>query len=334
MGMAKGNGGKNRTLVIVESPAKARTIGRYLGTNFDVAASVGHVRDLPPKDLGVDVENGFEPHYVTIRGKAKVLQELKRKARNAESVILATDPDREGEAIAFHVADHLGMEKEPGRFLRVEFREITKAAVARALESPGRLDMRKVEAQQARRILDRLVGYQVSPFLWKPIRPGLSAGRVQTVALRLICEREDEIQAFVAEEYWSITAHLLKDEQGFEAKLHQIGGPSHSSWGTKPRPMKCSGTSRGFPSWQRRSSEGNAGRIHPPLHHLHPATGGRQETPLLGPQDDGFGPATLRGGGDRRSRPGRTDHVHADRLHPRLGGRRTGGEDVGGGGVR
>ncbi|TVR65416.1 MAG: type I DNA topoisomerase [Gemmatimonadales bacterium] len=224
--MAKGNGSKGRQLVIVESPAKARTIGRYLGRRFDVAASVGHVRDLPKKDLGVDVEGDFEPKYVTIRGKGKVLKELKDKARKADSIILATDPDREGEAIAYHVAEQLGWEKEPERFRRVEFREITKRAVERALEDPGHLDLKKVEAQQARRILDRLVGYQVSPFLWKPIRPGLSAGRVQTVALRLICEREDEIRRFEAEEYWSITAHLQKDEDAFEAKLQKINGKS------------------------------------------------------------------------------------------------------------
>jgi DNA topoisomerase-1 len=226
--MAKGTGKSGRHLVIVESPAKARTIGRYLGRGFDVAASVGHVRDLPTKELGVDVEHGFEPQYVTIRGKAKVLQELKRKAKDVTSVILATDPDREGEAIAFHVADHLGFARDPDRFQRVEFHEITKSAVEKALRAPGKLDMKKVEAQQARRILDRLVGYEVSPFLWKPIRPGLSAGRVQTVALRLICEREDEIQAFVAQEYWSITAHLEKDDQPFEAKLHQIDGKAFS----------------------------------------------------------------------------------------------------------
>ena len=220
--MRKGNGNSGRHLVVVESPAKARTIGRYLGRGFEVAASVGHVRDLPRKELGVDVEKGFEPRYVTIRGKAKVLNDLKRKARNVDTVILATDPDREGEAIAFHVADYLGLEKHPDRFQRVEFREITKSAISRALEAPGSLDMRKVEAQQARRILDRLVGYQVSPFLWKPIRPGLSAGRVQTVALRLICEREDEIRRFQAKEYWSVTAHLQKDDQPFQAKLHAI----------------------------------------------------------------------------------------------------------------
>jgi len=221
-GMARAKNGKS--LVIVESPAKARTISRYLGKAYEVAASVGHVRDLPAKELGVDVEKGFEPKYVTIRGKGKILQQLKTKAKAADDVILATDPDREGEAIAFHVAEQLGYKKDPGRFHRVTFREITRDAVLRAMDQGGELDMEKVEAQQARRILDRLVGYQVSPFLWKPIRPGLSAGRVQTVALRLICEREDEISAFNAEEYWSIVALLEKDGQSFEAKLHQIDG--------------------------------------------------------------------------------------------------------------
>ena len=209
-------------LVIVESPAKARTISRYLGDDYHVAASIGHVRDLPKKELGVDVEGGFEPKYVTIRGKGKILNELKKRAKNAESIILATDPDREGEAIAYHVAHQLGFEDDRSRFERVTFREITRSAVARALEGPEPLDLRKVEAQQARRILDRLVGYQVSPFLWKPIRPGLSAGRVQTVALRLVCEREDDIQAFESVEYWSVTARLEKDEQPFEARLQKI----------------------------------------------------------------------------------------------------------------
>ena len=211
-------------LVIVESPAKAKTIGRYLGPEYDVAASVGHVRDLPKKELGVDVDNGFEPKYETIRGKGKILKEIKSKAKKAESVILATDPDREGEAIAYHVAHYLGFEDDRSRFERVTFREITKGAVEGALRSPEALDLNRVEAQQARRILDRLVGYQVSPFLWKPIRPGLSAGRVQTVALRMICEREDEIQAFDSVEYWSITARLEKGEHPFEARLHKIDG--------------------------------------------------------------------------------------------------------------
>ncbi|HEX7117689.1 MAG TPA: type I DNA topoisomerase [Longimicrobiales bacterium] len=222
-------------LVIVESPAKARTIGKYLGPGFRVKASVGHIRDLPERELGVDVDKGFTPKYVTIRGKGKIIQELRREAEKADEVILATDPDREGEAIAYHVAEQLGYTpaadgkaKRMGasRFRRVLFHEITADAVRRALDHTGVIDLRKVEAQQARRILDRLVGYQVSPLLWKPIRPGLSAGRVQTVALRLIAEREDEIRAFVAEEYWSITAQLEKDGQRFEAKLHHIDGKS------------------------------------------------------------------------------------------------------------
>ena len=221
---------KNR-LVIVESPAKARTIGKYLGPGYRVRASVGHIRDLPERELGVDVERGFEPRYVTIRGKGKVIQELKREAQNAEEIILATDPDREGEAIAYHVAEQLGYNSDgkrkrgtAPRFHRVLFHEITRDAVRRALENPGTIDMRKVEAQQARRILDRLVGYQVSPLLWKPIRPGLSAGRVQTVALRLIAEREAAIRAFKPEEYWSITALLEAAGERFEAQLHHIDG--------------------------------------------------------------------------------------------------------------
>lgn len=220
---------KDHRLIIVESPAKARTISKYLGPAYRVRASVGHVRDLPERELGVDVEHGFEPTYVTIRGKGKVLQELRREAEGADSVLLATDPDREGEAIAYHVAEQLGYSGSASgaanqRFGRVLFHEITSDAVRHALERPGVIDMRKVEAQQARRILDRLVGYQVSPLLWKPIRPGLSAGRVQTVALRLIAEREAEIRAFKAEEYWSITAQLEKAAKEFEAKLHQIDG--------------------------------------------------------------------------------------------------------------
>ena len=212
-------------LVIVESPAKARSISKYLGSEYMVKATIGHVIDLPPKKLGVDVvnlENPFEPTYVTIRGKGKVIAELKRAAKGKDSIILATDRDREGEMIAFHVAKELGYEKNPERFKRITFGEVTKGAVRQALERGGDLDHGQIDAQQTRRILDRLIGFKVSPFLWRPIRPGLSAGRVQTVALRIICDREDEIRAFVQDEYWSITANLLKDGQPFEARLHRI----------------------------------------------------------------------------------------------------------------
>jgi len=219
-------GGKNGSrLLIVESPAKARTIGRYLDDSYVVKASVGHVRDLPKKDLGVDIENGFEPHYVTIRGKGKVVKELKQAAKGADQILLATDPDREGEAIAFHVADQLGYKSKNGRrFKRVLFEEITPEGVRQGLENPGQIDLKKVDAQQARRILDRLVGYKASPFLWKPIRPGLSAGRVQSVALRLIWEREEAIRQFETREYWTVEALLEKDKSRFTAKLHHVDG--------------------------------------------------------------------------------------------------------------
>ncbi len=219
---AKTSGGKSH-LLVVESPAKVRTLGRYLDDSYVVKASVGHIRDLPKRDLGVDIENGFEPDYVTIRGKGKVVKELKQAAKTADIVLLGTDPDREGEAIAYHVAEQLGYRSKNGRrFKRVLFEEITPDGVAQGLENPTEIDIRKVNAQQARRILDRLVGYKASPFLWKPIRPGLSAGRVQTVALRLIWEREEAIRGFVPREYWTVEALLEKDGQRFTAKLHHV----------------------------------------------------------------------------------------------------------------
>jgi DNA topoisomerase I len=213
--------GKGSALVIVESPTKARTIGKYLGAGYDVKATVGHLRDLPTRELGVDVERGFEPKYVTIKGKTKTLSDLKKAAKTASIIYLATDPDREGEAIAWHVAEQLDSGAPTHRVL---FHEITKDAIHEAMERPGVIDDRKVNAQQARRILDRLVGYKASPILWRSIKTGLSAGRVQTVALRLIVEREREIRAFTPQEYWSIEALLAKDGQTFEAALAKVGG--------------------------------------------------------------------------------------------------------------
>ncbi|MFL5535572.1 MAG: type IA DNA topoisomerase, partial [Gemmatimonadales bacterium] len=226
MSRAKNNGARTRgdgrpALVIVESPTKAKTIGKYLGSGYDVKATVGHLRDLPTRELGVDVENGFEPKYVTIKGKTKTLSDLKKAAKTASTIYLATDPDREGEAIAWHVADQLGSSAPTHRVL---FHEITKDAIHEAMDRPGVIDDRKVNAQQARRILDRLVGYKASPILWRSIKTGLSAGRVQTVALRLIVEREREIRAFTPTEYWTIEATLEKDAQQFVAKLHHIDG--------------------------------------------------------------------------------------------------------------
>jgi DNA topoisomerase-1 len=214
-------GGTGTALVIVESPTKAKTIGKYLGAGYDVKATIGHVRDLPTRELGVDVERGFEPKYVTIKGKTKTLADLKKAAKTASTIYLATDPDREGEAIAWHVADQLNS-KAPTH--RVLFHEITRDAIHEAMEKPGAIDDRKVNAQQARRILDRLVGYKASPILWRSIKTGLSAGRVQTVALRLIVERERDIRAFTPQEYWSIDALCAKDGQTFEASLAKVGG--------------------------------------------------------------------------------------------------------------
>ena len=195
-----------KPLVVVESPAKVRTIKKFLGSDYNVAATVGHIKDLPQREMGIDVEAGFTPQYTSIPGKQKVIQALKQAASDAEDVYLAPDPDREGEAIAWHTAEVL--KKKGRRFHRVLFHELTKDAIRNAMNQPRELDPHKYEAQQARRILDRLVGYQVSPLLWRKVKGGLSAGRVQSVALRVICERERAIQAFDPQEYWSITAHL------------------------------------------------------------------------------------------------------------------------------
>lgn len=215
------------TLVVVESPTKARNIGKYLGRAYTVRATVGHVRDLPAKKLGIDIDHGFEPEYVTIEGKEDILTDLKRIAKGAKEVFIATDPDREGEAIGWHVEQYF---TKPARnavsapIRRVLFHEVTKDAVQKALAKPLKIDGDKVDAQQARRVLDRLVGYKASPVLWKTVKKGLSAGRVQTVALRMIVEREREIRAFQKVEYWSVSADLEKGTQQFVAKLHQADG--------------------------------------------------------------------------------------------------------------
>lgn len=212
-----------KSLVIVESPAKAKTINKILGRDFSVKASIGHVKDLPKKELGVDIENNFEPHYEVIPGKEKILKELKESARNADKIYLATDPDREGEAIAYHIAEEITEDKKK-KVYRVTFHEITERAVKEAIQNPGDIDINKVEAQQARRILDRLVGYNLSPYLWRKVRRGLSAGRVQSVAVRLIVDREREIESFKKREYWTIEVLLQPSDlslQPFWSKLYK-----------------------------------------------------------------------------------------------------------------
>ncbi len=209
-------------LVIVESPAKARTISKFLGRTYKVEASNGHVRDLPKSQLGVDVENGFEPKYITIRGRGEVLERIRKEAKGAKSIILATDPDREGEAISWHLAKILGV--DPDSACRVEFNEITEKTVKSAIKTPRCINRELVDAQQVRRILDRLVGYKISPLLWAKIKKGLSAGRVQSVATRMICDREMEIETFEPEEYWHVEAQVNACKQKIAARLHSIGG--------------------------------------------------------------------------------------------------------------
>lgn len=210
------------TLVIVESPAKAKTIGKYLGSKYIVKASMGHIRDLPKSQIGVEVTNGFEPKYITIRGKGSILKELKDASKKVTRIILAADPDREGEAIAWHLAKYLAVDEDLE--CRVVFNEITKQAVKDAFKTPRKLNMDLVYAQQARRILDRLVGYKISPLLWKKVKKGLSAGRVQSVTVKLIMDRENEINAFIAEEYWTITAKLGIQASEFDAKFYGRNG--------------------------------------------------------------------------------------------------------------
>ncbi len=200
-------------LVIVESPTKASTIKGYLGSNYRVVASKGHIRDLPKSTIGIDLENGFEPHYINIRGKGDIIALLRKEAKNASKIFLATDPDREGEAISWHLATALGIPMD--KACRVTFNEVTKSAIKEAIKKPRCIDLDLVNSQQARRILDRIVGYQLSPFLWKHLKSGLSAGRVQSVATRIICEREEEIRSFVPQEYWTIEA-VLTDETGID----------------------------------------------------------------------------------------------------------------------
>ncbi len=209
-------------LVIVESPSKATTIKKYLGKGYDVIASMGHIIDLPKSQLAIDVENNFQPRYITIRGKGDLVKELKKHAKNASKIYLATDPDREGEAISWHLANLLGIDGKSK--CRITFNEITKKAVSSAIKEPRCIDENLVDAQQARRVLDRIVGYKISPLLWKKVKKGLSAGRVQSVATKLICDRENEINAFSETEYWTIDALLLKGKKKIEAKFYGTGG--------------------------------------------------------------------------------------------------------------
>ena len=215
---------KKKKLVIVESPAKAKTINRYLGADYIVKSSMGHLIDLPKSRLGIDLDNGFEPEYITIRGRAKILNELKREAKKSEEVLLAADDDREGESIAWHIGNRIKLANSNIPIKRIVFHEITKDALNEAIEKPRDIDIAKVNAQKARRVLDRLIGYNLSPLLWEKIKRGLSAGRVQNVALLIICNREGEIEAFIPVEYWTFGVFLKHKNKEFLAELQKYKG--------------------------------------------------------------------------------------------------------------
>ena len=229
---------KKQTLVIVESPAKAKTIEKYLGPGYTVRASMGHLIDLPKSRLAVNVENNFQPEYITVRGRAKLLKELQKEAKKADEVLLASDNDREGEAIAYHLRSAFA-DKVKAPIHRIVFNEITPQAILEAVKSPSDIDEAKVNAQKARRVLDRLVGYNLSPLLWKKVKNGLSAGRVQSVALKLICEREKEVENFIPEEYWTLDADFMKGKSKFTAQLVQYDGKKPALSNEKSVNQEC-----------------------------------------------------------------------------------------------
>src|ERR1035437_3593044 len=287
-------------LVIVESPAKAKTIERYLGPGYTVLASYGHVRDLPENpgknQLGVDVDNDFTPVYEVVADRKKQLAAIQKAAAKSDLIYLATDLDREGEAIAWHVAEAANL--SPERTRRVTFSEITESAIKKAFSEPRSIDKNLVDAQQARRVVDRLVGYTLSPLLWRKVRAGLSAGRVQSVAVRIVVDREREIRAFSAREYWTLQATLVApDGTTFEADLVKIAGK-------KPE-----------------IADGETATRHPDaraaLHHVEPSAGSQPQTGLLAQANDERGPTTVRRRSDRRG-PDRTHHLHANRLRRAL----------------
>lgn len=305
-------------LVIVESPAKAKTIGKYLGNDYEVTASMGHIRDLPASQLGIDVEHDYTPQYISIKGKEKLIKELKSKAKHADGVILATDPDREGEAISWHLANILGL--DPHAPNRVTFDEITKKGVKEGMAHPRAIDEDLFNAQQARRVLDRLVGYKLSPFLWRKVRRGLSAGRVQSVAVRLIDDREKEIEAFKPEEYWNVDATLGVGHKSFTARLASDAKgkkllPRHRGRGPRHRAGP-----RGGRVHRDRAEEGQARKAaHPGLHYQYAAAGGFPPSGLHGHPHHAGRPDPLRRRGHRGPRHHGPHHLYAYRQPPHLG---------------
>ena len=286
-------------LVIVESPTKTKSIQKYLGKNYEVVASKGHVRDLPKSTLGVDVEKGFEPRYLNIKKQADIIKMLKAEAKGKKKIYLATDPDREGEAISWHLAHILKLDLNDVD--RVTFSEITKSGVKEGMAHPRKIDMDLVNAQQARRILDRIVGYKISPFLWKKIQPGLSAGRVQSVAVRIIVDRENEIRAFQPEEYWTIDAKLLAagSKKAFPAKFYGKDG--------KKVELRCKEDADAVLAAVKDAP-------FTAFYHLYPAAGGFPEAGVPFPAHHGHGAGALRRRGAPEAGGSGSDHLYAYRL--------------------
>ena len=305
--------------MIVESPTKSRTLTKFLGRGFAVMASNGHIMDLPKSKLGVDLENGFEPQYEPIATKQQTLQKLQAAAKTATRIYLAPDPDREGEAIAWHLAGALKSAKRP--LQRLTFNEITERAVKLALENPRELDLNLVNAQQARRVLDRLVGYKVSPFLWKTMFFGLSAGRVQSVALRLICEREDAIEAFVPVEYWTIEVdYQTAAGERFTARLARVGDEEleqaqmRGDDAASRAAALADRTGEGVGPRRRRADQPEAGAPATAVHHQHAAADGVQPARIHEPAHHEDRAAAVRRRGARVPGQRRTHHLHAYRL--------------------
>lgn len=306
-------------LVIVESPAKAKTIKKYLGSGYEVVASMGHIRDLPKSKIGVDIEHGFKPDYIEMKDKKELISSLKKQAKKSDKVYLATDPDREGEAISWHLAYILGLDLNDQN--RVTFNEITKSGVKNGMEHPRTINIDLVNAQQARRILDRIVGYKLSPFLWKKVRRGLSAGRVQSVTVRLICDREEEIRKFVSEEYWTIDAKLLASDSRspFAAKFYGTPEGKMELANQEETDPHLGRAGRG--SLHRWSGEEGHPQKEPgtALLHLDPPAGGLPQAGLPGPPHHEGSPGALR----RREVAGHgrcgSYYLHAYRLAAYLG---------------
>ena len=304
-------------LVIVESPAKVKTIKKFLGSNYDVEASNGHVRDFPKSQFGIDVEHDFEPKYITIRGKGELLAKLRKAAKKADKIYLATDPDREGEAISWHLMQTL--KEDPEKMHRITFNEITKTAVKSSIKQARDINMDLVDAQQARRMLDRMVGYTISPLLWVKVKRGLSAGRVQSAALRIICDREEEINSFIPEEYWSLEGSFKVEgeKKPLTAKLYGTDKKLLISNKAQMDEIleKLSGAEYEIEEVKKRRTDKKSAAS---LYYKHPSAGGGEDAEFFHSEDHASCPAAVRRNRYQGKWYGGCDHLSSYRFYPHL----------------